>query len=819
MRRTFALLATFLAVTATVLVLPVYAAPSPEAVPVETSSDEVPMGSVAEPAGEAEVQEGTTEPVAGVADTVPTLTVTETDTDEFSLVGVTWAHDPAVTDTVVKIRVQDGSGNWGDWTEVTVEDAEQNSSADSGAELRGGTSPLWTGPSTGVEAELVTRSGAQPTDVTLDLVDPGESEADGSLGAADIQDTADAAMAMPAVYSRAQWGADESIRTWDPEYASTLKAATVHHTADSNNYTADEVPAIMRSIYRYHTVSRGWGDIGYNVIVDKFGRLWEGRYGGLASTVVGAHAGGFNTYTFGVSMLGNYDVAEPPRGALDAVADIIAWKFSLYGIDPRATTQLTSGGGGTARWGAGTVVTVPTVFGHRDVGNTACPGRYAYAHMDGIRARVAAQVDYTMSAIERRYLREPDLRASLGAPEGGEQYGDGYAWQEYENGRLYWSATAGVHLIRGDILKKFIALGGATVLGVPSTDEGVAGGWGAFNHFEKGVSIYWKLETGAQPVRGGIRERWMALNAEWRLGYPTAAETPVSGGYRQDFTNGSIYWSAATGAAFELRGGIATAWTDQGGLSTLGFPASGEKYVSGGTVQEFSRGFTLAWTPAGTYRVQGGIREAWLGRGGATGALGMPQTNELATSGGGGFYTTFTGGSIVWTPSAGAVVLTGPIGDRWKAAGGVNSSLGLPTGPQRATADGRGQVVTFTSGAAIYHSTGTGAHVVRGGIGARWAAIGGLSRLGFPVTDETALGRVGGWYQLFVAGKIMWSGTTGAWEIYGAIGAKYDSMGAEWSSLGLPTSGEYWIPGGSRQNFQHGTLTYNASTGVVTAAP
>ena len=69
----------------------------------------------------------------------------------------------------------------------------------------------------------------------------------------------------------------------------------------------------MRSIYRYHAVSRGWGDIGYNVLVDKFGRLWEGRYGGLASTVIGAHAGGFNTYTFGVSMLGNYDVVRRPQ--------------------------------------------------------------------------------------------------------------------------------------------------------------------------------------------------------------------------------------------------------------------------------------------------------------------------------------------------------------------------------------------------------------------------------------------------------------------------------------------------------------------------
>jgi hypothetical protein len=85
----------------------------------------------------------------------------------------------------------------------------------------------------------------------------------------------------------------------------------MHHTADGNNYTADDVPGDHALDVRYHAVSRGWGDIGYNVIVDKFGRLWEGRYGGLASTVIGAHAGGFNTGTFGVSMLGNYDSSRP----------------------------------------------------------------------------------------------------------------------------------------------------------------------------------------------------------------------------------------------------------------------------------------------------------------------------------------------------------------------------------------------------------------------------------------------------------------------------------------------------------------------------
>jgi uncharacterized protein with LGFP repeats len=391
-RRFSACFIAFLALTATLVVLPVYAAPAPEATPVEASVEEIALGSLEEPAADADVQVGTTAPTAGVPDTAPVLTVSETETEPFALVGVTWAHDPGVTDTVVQVRVQDTEGDWGEWTAVAVEDSDQDVDTDSGAELRGGTSPLWTGPSTGVEVELVTRSGAQPTDVQLDLVDPGTSEADASLESPEITDTANAAAAMPPVYSRAQWGADESIRTWDPQYAPTVKAATIHHTADSNNYTSAQVPQMMRSIYQYHTVSRGWGDIGYNVIVDKFGRLWEGRYGGLASTVVGAHAGGFNTGTFGVSMLGNYDVAAAPQVMLSAAADIIAWKFALYQINPRGQVALVSGGGGTARWAAGTRVYMPTIFGHRDVGLTACPGQYAYARMDDIRAMVAARI-------------------------------------------------------------------------------------------------------------------------------------------------------------------------------------------------------------------------------------------------------------------------------------------------------------------------------------------------------------------------------------------------------------------------------------------
>jgi len=424
-----------LAFTTTLLVLPVYAAPSPSLEAVEPSIDQVFLGSVDGPVDEAvvttdgalvaagadaEVAEvpaagptasaapetagapGADAPEVEVPTTgdevpgVPVLTVSQPETDPFSAVGVTWSLDDAGrhVDVAVQVRVRTDGAEWGEWTALEADDVEQDAaSTPDQADLRAGTAPYYTGPANGVEVVVQAADGAAPRDVRVQLIDPGTSAADASLGAPAVRDQAHASLSMPTIYSRAQWGADESIRGWDPEYAPTIKAATVHHTADSNNYSPEAVPGILRSIYAYHTLSRGWGDIGYNVIVDKYGRAWEGRYSGdrgIASTIIGAHAGGFNTSTFGVSMIGDYTRTPAPQPMVDTVAAVIGWKLGLYGVDPRGWTTLTSSGGGTSKYAAGTVVSLPTVFGHRDVGNTTCPGDFGYARLDEIRAKASA---------------------------------------------------------------------------------------------------------------------------------------------------------------------------------------------------------------------------------------------------------------------------------------------------------------------------------------------------------------------------------------------------------------------------------------------
>ncbi len=140
----------------------------------------------------------------------------------------------------------------------------------------------------------------------------------------------------PTIYSRAQWGANERMREQTPPSYGTVKTGFIHHTVNANNYTRAQVPALLRGIYAYHTQSRGWRDIGYNYLVDRFGRIWEGRWGGVDRAVVGAHTLGYNEVSFAMSAIGNFDIAKPPTGGRwPPTRRLFAWKLSIYNI--RAT--------------------------------------------------------------------------------------------------------------------------------------------------------------------------------------------------------------------------------------------------------------------------------------------------------------------------------------------------------------------------------------------------------------------------------------------------------------------------------------------------
>ena len=311
-------------------------------------------------------------------------------TKAFTTVGVTWRHDPRVADVTAQVRWRKGS-TWSAWRTLSGDrdDVPDAGTTDTTSGLRDGTAPLWVGRSDGVQVKVTTATGVQPQDLRVELVDPGSSSADSRRAPRDV---ASAAQEQPAVLTRADWGADESIRRGSPSYNKTVKVGFVHHTDTANGYSMAEVPAMLRSIYAYHVKSNGWSDIGYNYLVDRFGRVWEGRYGGITKAVVGAHTGGFNADSFGTAILGTHTTAVPSTATLTAVEQLFAWKLGSYYREPLGKATLRSAGGGTSKYPAGTYHDFDVVSGHRDAGNTSCPGSATYARMGEIRTAISDYV-------------------------------------------------------------------------------------------------------------------------------------------------------------------------------------------------------------------------------------------------------------------------------------------------------------------------------------------------------------------------------------------------------------------------------------------
>ncbi|TDC26235.1 N-acetylmuramoyl-L-alanine amidase [Streptomyces sp. 8K308] len=319
-------------------------------------------------------------------------------TDPFSLLGVVWTDAEAPLNGEVRVRTRDAdTGDWSDWRQLDPwpDHAPGPGSAEAaGGEPRGGTAPLWVGPSDGVQVRVLpaasgggedTRARELPAGLRLELVVPGTPSAGDAPAPgeepAPLAGAADDGL-RPPIVTRAGWGADESLRESGFVYTDTVKTVFVHHTAGSNDYACSEVPSLIRSIYLYHVESQGWRDVGYNFFVDRCGTLYEGRAGGIAEPVQGAHTLGFNHNSAGVAVLGTYDDTGVSADARDALSRLVAWKLGLHGVDPSGTSNRTSTGG---QWPAGTTVELDNVSGHQDAYPTDCPGGKLYDLLPTIR--------------------------------------------------------------------------------------------------------------------------------------------------------------------------------------------------------------------------------------------------------------------------------------------------------------------------------------------------------------------------------------------------------------------------------------------------
>lgn len=223
------------------------------------------------------------------------------------------------------------------------------------------------------------------TTMAAPLVVPAEQE----RPRAQPRHAAPTAAPRPLIVSRARWGADEKLRDEPPHYSRAVHAVIIHHTDNPNDYDCGDVPAMLRAMYVGHARGRGWGDLGYNFLVDRCGNVYEGRAGGADRPVDGAHTVGLNKETTGVAAIGTFYKGTPvPRPMIASMARLIGWKLQIADVDPRSRTRLKSTDD-RSRFPKGKVVDFAVVAGHIDAYSTNCPGEALMRQLPRIRQEAA----------------------------------------------------------------------------------------------------------------------------------------------------------------------------------------------------------------------------------------------------------------------------------------------------------------------------------------------------------------------------------------------------------------------------------------------
>jgi len=391
------------------------------------------VAAAAVPVLSARAQEVSTEPVVAEvplsADAVPVAPGWEEDVPvEANLVAVEWTGDPAAEFTIEVRRDDDVWRPVGSIGEVDNGPDDGTAEAAAAAQLPTTVSePLWTNDVSAVRVQLTDGTAG---DVTLVAIDSpptapvgGEVQQAGALagsllavaaagvvvafvtgrrrlvalgvlaalvaaGCAPLKPPgggggAPAGAAVPgSIVPRSQWGGDlpwrYDICPEGPTIASRLNRAVVHHTVNSNFYGPEHSVQIIRGIWAHHAQTNGWCDIGYNFLIDRYGRIFEGRRGGIAKAVVGAHAVNSNTGTTGIAFIGDHRVAPVPGSSQGSMINLISWKFVVHLTNPQA---------GDA------------IVGHRDVYSTECPGNAAYSLLPGFRNAVRQRVPWNRSPV------------------------------------------------------------------------------------------------------------------------------------------------------------------------------------------------------------------------------------------------------------------------------------------------------------------------------------------------------------------------------------------------------------------------------------
>jgi hypothetical protein len=233
------------------------------------------------------------------------------------------------------------------------------------------------------------------TGVTATLIDVGEA---GSVTSGTLALSTTDGFGLPeSAITREGWGVGSSPHNWTRAYV-PVKKVVVHHTATTNNYSEATAQNEVRAVWAYHANTLGWGDIGYNAVIDRFGRVYEGRLsrdlaGGreiLGAEVVAGHALSHNYGTTGVALLGTFTAqgdggrpgSPPPDVMWQALVNLVAWECDRHHINPLEATDFLRT---DAAWNRG----LPNIPGHRDCVATVCPGGHIYSRLGDLRAAVS----------------------------------------------------------------------------------------------------------------------------------------------------------------------------------------------------------------------------------------------------------------------------------------------------------------------------------------------------------------------------------------------------------------------------------------------
>lgn len=341
----------------------------------------------------------------------------------FDRVGVHWIAAPGEEDSIyLEVRTSANGTAWTDWRQIREEEDMANESLNEHFAM-----PAQVDPSSRYAQYRVWLTSGDPDAVArvsltfMDVNDVNQGPVArlfNDIAGAFTDWTRSYVDAAPVgatrILTRQDWAADESLMQWIPRYQKVQKFV-IHHTVTDDGGT--NVAASIRSIYYFHAVTRGWGDIGYNYIADKYGNIWTGRQGG--DNVIGGHAYGWNNGSIGIAALGDYSI-NPPTGQLQgAIENIIAMKATQLGIQPYGADTFTHQEQRSDGVWVNVTSNPPNVQGHRDCnyiagqngGQTACPGNGIYNMIPGLRT--GAQNGVNNGYYDMPYLEPQTPRAGF----------------------------------------------------------------------------------------------------------------------------------------------------------------------------------------------------------------------------------------------------------------------------------------------------------------------------------------------------------------------------------------------------------------------